>query len=225
MSGNGIPASRVTVPSAAWARYGANGWGGRRMARRKEGDKPGALHRATVAEVVEVGSSAASVNAIARRAGVAVGTIYRYHDSKEALLRAAYLSVKADIHAAMMAAAAEGAAPRARIEGMWHALLNFVKAEPNAFLFAEVVMAGVGLDAAGRAEIEAMAAEARGVLQAAMAEGALRPGDPRAVAAVLAGPVMQIARAAALSGAPPDDAHVREVFALCWRAVATSATG
>ncbi|WP_299889666.1 TetR/AcrR family transcriptional regulator [uncultured Ruegeria sp.] len=93
------------------------------MVKRKTGDKLGDIRRATIAEVVECRSSAASVIAIAKRAGLAVGTVYRYYENKEQLLRAVYLAVKTELHNAMMTAAAEASGSKAKIRSMWFAVL------------------------------------------------------------------------------------------------------
>ncbi|WP_300069451.1 TetR family transcriptional regulator [uncultured Ruegeria sp.] len=93
------------------------------MVERKTGDKLGDTRCATIAEVVECGSSAASVIAIAKRAGLAVGTVCRYYENKEQLLRAVYLAVKTQLHNAMMTAAAEASGSKAKIRSMWFAVL------------------------------------------------------------------------------------------------------
>lgn len=76
------------------------------MARTKSGDKPKVIRAATIGEVAEVGSTAVSVNKIARRANLSVGTLYRYHETKDDLLFWVFKQVKIDIHDAMMAAGA-----------------------------------------------------------------------------------------------------------------------
>ncbi|WP_256359852.1 TetR/AcrR family transcriptional regulator [Neisseria sp. WF04] len=53
-----------------------------------------------IALIAEQGLSASTAN-IAKQAGVAGGTLFTYFDSKEALFNQAYLSIKADIAAAV----------------------------------------------------------------------------------------------------------------------------
>lgn len=63
------------------------------MKRRDEG-KARDILAATLQEVEAVGLAGLSMEAVARRAGVATGTVYIYFKSKEALLGELYLSVK-----------------------------------------------------------------------------------------------------------------------------------
>ncbi len=56
------------------------------MARPVSGNKQQDIRNATIAEVAAVGSTGVSVNKIAKRAGVSVGTIYRFYETKDDLL-------------------------------------------------------------------------------------------------------------------------------------------
>lgn len=57
--------------------------------KRRKDDRPGEIIAAGLAEFAEKGFAAARLDDVARRAGVAKGTIYRYFESKEALFMAA----------------------------------------------------------------------------------------------------------------------------------------
>ncbi len=191
------------------------------MARRKTGDKSTKIRQATVDEVVEKGSSAASINAIAKRAGLAVGTLYRYHDDKEALLGSVYLTIKAEIHDAMMSSAAEPGTSRDKIKAMWFAILDHASAHPRDFLFVEVIMNGLLLTKAERTRVNEMAAAAGAVIDDAIAEGVLRPCSTDAIRTLLIAPAMHIGRRSALDDKEPDMVGAEEIFDLCWQAIAT----
>lgn len=66
------------------------------MKRRDEG-KARDILAATLQEVEEVGLAGLSMEAVARRAGVATGTLYIYFKNKEALLDALYLAAKSEL--------------------------------------------------------------------------------------------------------------------------------
>ncbi|MEM1206906.1 MAG: TetR/AcrR family transcriptional regulator, partial [Acidobacteriota bacterium] len=104
------------------------------MARPKTGDKPRDIRDATVGEVAAIGSTSVSVNKIAKRAGLSVGTLYRYHKSKHALLSWVFLEVKRDIHNAMMGAASTLEGSAARLHAMWFALVDYGLRAPEDFL-------------------------------------------------------------------------------------------
>ncbi|SFJ89410.1 TetR/AcrR family transcriptional regulator [Jannaschia pohangensis] len=191
------------------------------MVKRKTGDKLGDIRRATIAEVVECGSSAASVNAIARRAGLAVGTIYRYYGNKENLLRSVQMAVKTDLHQQVMAAAASQSGSKAIIRAMWFRILQYAHENPDAFLYSEVLMNSALLTEDERGQIDAMLNEGMRYVERAIEDGSVRPGDLRVIRILLAAPALHLGRAAARSGNTPDLARAEETFDLCWKAIAT----
>lgn len=78
--------------------------------RRRRDARPSEIIEAGLQEFAEAGFAAARLDDIARRAGIAKGTIYRYFDSKEALFEAALLSRAGEVVAGIeaMAAAHDG---------------------------------------------------------------------------------------------------------------------
>lgn len=189
------------------------------MAKRKTGDKLGDIRAATIAEVVVSGSSAASVNAIAKRAGLAVGTIYRYYDNKDQLLRATYMAIKGEIHQSMIDAADNVTDSKAKVQSMWFANLHFAHTEPKSFLFAELIVNDTILTLEDREKIAQMTHDIRTVIETAISDGVIRDLTLDAIMTVLSAPVMQLGRATALSGEAPDPARSAEIFSLCWRAI------
>ena len=65
--------------------------------RRRKEARPGEIIEAGLAEFAARGFAAAKLDDVARRAGIAKGTIYRYFASKEALFEAAVLSLEAPL--------------------------------------------------------------------------------------------------------------------------------
>jgi len=70
--------------------------------RQKDEAKAQDILRATLDEVQAVGLAGLSIEAVARRAGVATGTVYIYFKGKEALVEALYLQVKQDFMDVML---------------------------------------------------------------------------------------------------------------------------
>lgn len=190
------------------------------MARVKTGNKEADIRKAAVAVVVEVGSSAASINTIAKRAGLAVGTVYRYHASKEAVLRSVFLEIKRDIHQLLMSSVREQAASEDKLRAMWFALLEYSQSHPEDFMFAEVILNTSILLPEEEDMIGDMAADIRAVIETAIADGTLRPASVSAINTVLSAPALRLGRQAAVSGRQPDPSYVKEIFDLCWRGVA-----
>jgi AcrR family transcriptional regulator len=97
------------------------------------------------------GAAAATMPAIAERARVGAGTLYRYFASKEALLNAVYQGCKAELGAALL----EGDLPdeplRARVRGIWLRLWSFTRSHPHALAFLEGHHRSADLDDLSRA--------------------------------------------------------------------------
>ena len=74
-------------------------------------DRPAAIRRALRDLVAERGFHGASMGAVARAAGVASGTAYVHYESKEELVFATYLELKADLSSAVLADFDSAAAP------------------------------------------------------------------------------------------------------------------
>ena len=78
-----------------------------------------------------------AVPAVAERAGVATGTIYRYFPSKEALLNAVFQQWKGELRDRLLADHRAGE-PRDEFHHWWSALSGFVREHPTAFAFLEL---------------------------------------------------------------------------------------
>lgn len=190
------------------------------MARPRVGDKHKEIRKATIDEVVDNGFAAVSVNKIAKRAGLAVGTIYRYFDDKEDLFRAIYLEIKSDLHAHVMAAAAGRETSKDRIKAAWFALLEYACHNPNDFLFTESMGAQNILNVNEQKAVEQMASDLQSLLETAIEDGTMSPAPLAAVMMVLTAPAIQLARQSALNNTSLDDDLADEIFAMCWKAVA-----
>lgn len=190
------------------------------MARKTIGDKPRDIRDATIAEVVAVGSTAISVNKVAQRAGLSVGTIYRYHRSKDDLLFAVFLDVKRDIHATMMEAASEHVGAEARLKAMWFALVEYGFQAPGDFKIAELMGSETRAQFHGNEELKQIQAEVLGEIQSGIDDGTLVNENVRIIETVLASPAITLARRVSLRGEYADPEEVERIFALTWRGIA-----
>lgn len=187
------------------------------MARPKTGNKPRDIRRATVGEVASIGSTSVSVNKIAKRAGLAVGTLYRYHESKDALLSWVFLEVKRDIHTTMMEAAGPHEGAAARLHAMWFALVDYGLGAPDDFLFVEMMSAEVRDPRPEDAEIGRIQDEVLAEIQAGIDQGVLVEAPVTTIETILASPAITLVRHASLSGTSPEPTELALVFGLIWR--------
>ena len=98
-------------------------------------DKAAAVRSALRRLVAERGLHGASMAAVAADAGVATGTAYVHYPSKDDLLVAAYVELKIDLGRAAVVGLDPGTAAEDRFRSMWHAVHDFLAAEPDRARF------------------------------------------------------------------------------------------
>lgn len=101
-------------------------------------DKRQAILDAALTLFAERGFHGTSVPEIAKLASVGAGTIYRYFDSKEALVNALYQHHKQQLGRALLADFDPAAPPRAAFHHFWHRAIAFALECPRAFQFLEL---------------------------------------------------------------------------------------
>jgi TetR/AcrR family transcriptional repressor of multidrug resistance operon len=178
-------------------------------------DRPARIRRALLELVAERGFRGTSMAAVAERAGVAAGTAYVHYASKDELVMAAYLEVKAELGSAGATAVDPAAEPRVRFVALWHAIYAHLDADPDRARFLIQVEAS---PYAAEAHAAAMARDDDELLAAASAP------DMHAVLADLPSEVqydLGIAPAVRIvaRGDRPDRRTLERVAAACWRAI------
>lgn len=113
----------------------------------------GALVRRAFLELVAERGFHASMGAVAKRAGVAAGTIYVHHASKDDLVIAVYREVKRDLGVAAVSAVDPGAAPANRFRVVWRNVFQHLAADPVRARFLIQVDASPYADAAHEAVV------------------------------------------------------------------------
>jgi TetR/AcrR family transcriptional repressor of multidrug resistance operon len=98
-------------------------------------DRPAAIRRALRNLVAERGFHGASMGAVARDAGVATGTAYVHYESKEELVYATYLEIKAELGRAVLADFDESAEPQERWRHILTGSYGFLSEEPERARF------------------------------------------------------------------------------------------
>src|ERR1044072_3044150 len=79
-----------------------------------------------------------AVPEVAERAQVGAGTIYRYFESKEALVNALYRDQKMKMVGALLTDFPATATAREQFRTIWHRMAGFVDASPEGFMFCEL---------------------------------------------------------------------------------------
>jgi AcrR family transcriptional regulator len=100
------------------------------VARPKSEDKKQALLDAATCAIAQSGI-AASTALIARSAGVAEGTLFRYFATKDDLLNALYLHLKSDLCQAMLAGLVENVSPKEFTHSIWNSYIDWGVRNPT----------------------------------------------------------------------------------------------
>jgi TetR/AcrR family transcriptional regulator, repressor of fatR-cypB operon len=97
-----------------------------------------AILQAALEVFAEHGVHGVAVPEIAARAGVGTGTIYRFFESKEALVNEVFREKKRALGRRLSADLDRKLPPRALFTEFWRRLVAFVREDPDAFRFLEL---------------------------------------------------------------------------------------
>ena len=102
------------------------------------GDKHDAILEAALGLFAEFGFHGTAVPQVAEKAKVGAGTIYRYFESKEALVNALYQREKRRMLAAVLSEFPFDRPPREQFRTFFHRMAEFAKAHPISARFMEL---------------------------------------------------------------------------------------
>jgi AcrR family transcriptional regulator len=100
------------------------------MARPLSDAKRLALLQAAI-ETIAVHGTGAPTAAIAKLAGVAEGTLFKYFSTKNELLNAVYLALKAELRVALLAEVSSRGSTKSRSKQLWSNYINWGVAHPS----------------------------------------------------------------------------------------------
>jgi AcrR family transcriptional regulator len=155
-------------------------------------EKRDAILAAALRLIARFGLHNTPMSAVAREAGVAVGTVYLYFPSKEAMINALYLHVLEDRNRSLYSGAPAASAstdPRTGLWESWHALARWhLEHEEGSNLIAQCRASGI-LNDETRAFEHRMDAQGLVLYEEAIAKGHLRKMSRYVFWSLLAGPV------------------------------------
>ena len=136
----------------------------------------------------------AAVAEVAKRAGMSVGTLYRYFPSKEALGNAVFRQWKGML-AEQLAALGEEEPAREIFARMWRLVLDFAEEAPDAFAFLEFQQHEGYLDADSMALSERVSAAGEELVSRGQRAGEIRVGEPAMLLALVYGALVGLIKA------------------------------
>lgn len=181
-------------------------------------DKRDEIIRAAIELIAEHGFHGAPMAKVAAEAGVAAGTIYRYFESKDDLIRATHAHVEAQLLAVLRAGYPAAASARERFLHIGTALVGYFIGAPREFRFlSQFYDSPYGVD--HRREKLLGAGEQNlvlGLLREALAEGLVKQLPLPILLALTFGPLVDICRDHTLDFIALDDRLIAQVVAACW---------
>ena len=182
----------------------------------KDDDKLAAIAEATFTLVEQAGLSGLTMAAIAQQAGIATGTLYVYHRSKEDLLNALYQRAKgATIEQVMLGY--DAAAPfRSRFQRMWLNLVRHRLAHYAEAVFQEQYYNSPWFSEASRQLSARFVADWFANFDDAKTQQILKEVPTLLLVASFMGSVRETAGLVRSGGLENNEAHLGLAFGVCW---------
>jgi AcrR family transcriptional regulator len=166
------------------------------------------------------GFDGVAVPEIAAKAGVAVGTVYRYFPGKEALVNALYREWKGLYNAFVLAPLPPELSTRERFGTYWRRMMTFARTYPRAIRFMDLHHHGAYLDNESHALSRVYADVALDFVAQAKSAGAIRSIDPTLVVAMMWGAATGFVKFASQGALTFDAATAATMEEALWRAIA-----
>ncbi|HEY5938958.1 MAG TPA: TetR/AcrR family transcriptional regulator [Kofleriaceae bacterium] len=182
-------------------------------------DKREAILDAALALFVERGFYGTAVPEIADRAGVGAGTIYRYFESKEALVNAIYRHQKQSFAHIVMNDFPPSTTTRELFRTLWMRMAKFATANPDAFVFLELHHHARYLDDESRAVESRMTALFTSLVTAKQAQGDIKAGEPRLLMGLVMGAFVGVIRSCVDVDQPLAEADWKLAEQCVWEAI------
>ena len=182
-------------------------------------DKRDAIMQAALDLFVERGFWGTAVPEIADKAGVGAGTIYRYFESKEALVNALYRQEKQRFAERVLHEFPTTTIARELFRTMWLRMAAFAVENPNPFIFLELHHHASYLDDESRTLEARMLELFTNVVTAAQARGELKAGPPHLLMALVMGAFVGVIRSCIEIRQPLDSADWKFAEQCVWEAI------
>ncbi len=178
-----------------------------------------AILDAALALFAERGFHGTAVPAVAERAKVGAGTVYRYFESKEELVNVLYREWKARMSAAILKDFPDDLAPRETFHEVVRRLIAFSSENPQAMDFLELHHHADYLDADSRVIDESSRRPLLEMLARFQGAGAVRKGPPDVLMSLVWGGLVGVLRSARQGVFKPDDKTVALTEECLWEAI------
>lgn len=178
-----------------------------------------AILDAALSLFAERGFHGTAVPLVAERAGVGAGTLYRYFDSKEALVNALYQREKMLLASYLMRDFPVDAPPRQQFHVMWRRLWDFAEEHPESGVFLELHHHGAYLDDASRQLEQQVLSPMIDFVRRAQEQQAVKPLAPELLIHLAFGAFVGLAKAIWCHQLEPGPTTLDDAEACLWEAI------
>lgn len=186
---------------------------------RRGGEKREAILDGALTLFAERGFHGTTVPEIAREAGVGAGTIYRYFESKEALVNALYQTWKGRLVSSVVRGFPAGAPPREQFRHYWSRVARFVRDHRQAFTFLELHHHAPYLDERSRQIEQSLLDFARAFVAFATEQQVAKPLPADVLIAFVHGAFVGMVKAAYAGWIELDDETITQLESCAWEAI------
>ncbi len=182
-------------------------------------DKRDAILQAALELFVERGFHGTAVPTVAERAHVGAGTIYRYFESKEALVNELYRHWKQRLAAHLLSDFVPSGTAREQFGRLWRRMADFVQRYPTAYAFIELHHHASYLDAESVAIEEQLFGLALGFIEGAQDRGEFRKMPPPVLWSLVEGAFIGLVRSAKEGRVTLGPAEIETAEAAVWEMI------
>lgn len=182
-------------------------------------DKRRQILDAALALICDHGFHGTGMAALAKRAGVPVGTMYRYFPGKEALIHDLYREIKQQMFADMLVGFDAEQPVRERFFTLWSNLFDYYEANPQSFIFMEQYASSPFLRELKNSMWEMTPKAFKAFFEEGYREQILKPLSPDILFALTNGPIVALIKARRDEEKPLAPAMRRDLMLACWDAL------
>ena len=186
-------------------------------------DKRQAILDAALGLFADQGFHGTTIPEIARKAGVAAGTLYRYFDGKEAMVNVLYRDWRAQVQAFVLHDFPLSAGPRVQFGAYWQRLFAFTVKHPKAIAFLDFHHAPY-LDAKSLEAEKAGRATLKPFIEGAQEAGVLKGIQPEIIMAITIGALIGLVKASREGNIKLTPESIAAAEEVCWSGISTAAS-
>lgn len=181
--------------------------------------KKDAILAAALHLFAERGFHGTAVPLVAEKARVGAGTVYRYFESKDALVNAVYQLWKSRLAEALVRDFPVEAPFRQKFHELWRRLARFARENPTAFAFLERHHHAPYLDEVSRSVENAIRDPLLAFVRDAQEQEVLKSLDPSLVIGIVYGAFVGLVKASSEVGVKLDDPTLETAERCLWEAI------